>query len=480
MDRNLIAKLLLSTAVVGTSTVGCTTAGVSSSSSVSSASSAQQRAQASAAKAEAAMAKGRFDEALGFAEAAVEQDMTNGQYRDTLARVYLAQGRFASAERTLMDVMELGQVDPRTVVSLALARIAQGKTASAISLMEANSAIVPAGDYGLTLALAGQSGQAIGVLEQAIRADGGTARSRQNLALAYALDGRWQDARVVASQDMSQTDVSTRIAQWAQYARPNAYESRVAGLLNVTPRADAGQPVRLALASAPASFAEAPVFEQPVSVASVSEAELAAVGPAPTADADGFAAVESDVTVAAVEPSEVYSAPLIEAPTVPAKLADAPAPVKAIGIALATPEQVAAAYYAQTGIKPTAPAAAAKPAKAAPVKMALAETAPAAASKAGGTHVVQLGAFSSTAAAGEAWSRYSRQYSALSGYSSSNSTATVGGKKLVRLAAAGFDSAAQANSVCRAIKSKGGDCVVKAADSQPVRFASASGKINAR
>ena len=82
-----------------------------------------------------------------------------------------------------MDVMELGQIDPRTVVSLALARIAQGNVDSAISLVEANRSIVPASDYGLTLALAGQSGRAVEVLSDAIRADNASARTRQNLAL---------------------------------------------------------------------------------------------------------------------------------------------------------------------------------------------------------------------------------------------------------------------------------------------------------
>lgn len=97
-----------------------------------------------------------------------------------------------------MDVIELNQVDPRTVISLALSRIAQGNTESAVALIDSHRSILPVSDYGLTLALAGRSGEAIQILIDAVRDDSASARTRQNLALAYALDGRWRDARVMA------------------------------------------------------------------------------------------------------------------------------------------------------------------------------------------------------------------------------------------------------------------------------------------
>ena len=433
MNSNFVVKLALSTAFVAVPTLGCTSLGISSTAKVSSAKAGPQKAYGWARKAESHFAKGKLDRALTFAELAVEADMLNRDYRGLLSRIYMAQGRFASAERTLMDVMDLGQVDARTVVSLALARIAQGETDSAIALVEANQSIIPVSDYGLTLALAGQSNRAVEVLADAIRIDNASARTRQNLALAYALDGRWRDARVMAVQDMSQDKVNERIAEWAQYARPNAYQARVAGLLNVTPREDAGQPVRLALNAAPAGLAQMQPDVMPAAMPAVETAvELTAIGPAPVADSAGFAAVESDVKIATVAPQQFVEAPLITASV---------EPVKTI--------------------------------VSAPIKMAMVDVP---ASTISGTHQVQLGAFSSTANAQRAWSQYSKRFGVLSGFNSANSNVTVNGKTLVRLAAAGFGSRADAVAACQKIKSMGGVCLVRSTGDEPVRLASAKGR----
>ncbi len=441
MNNNFVVKLALSTAFVVVPALAASTAGIGSTEKVSAQKAGPEKAYGWAKKAEKSLAKGKTDRALTYAELAVEADMQNRDYRALLARVYMAQGRFVAAERTLMDVMELGQVDPRTVISLALTRIAQGEVDSAVSLVEANRAIVPISDYGLTLALAGRASDAINLLSEAIRADNATARTRQNLALAYALDGRWRDARVMASQDMAQDSVNDRIAEWAQFARPNSYTYRVASLLKVRPNMeDTGQPVRLALNSAalPVGFAQAEVQPVPVEMASVQPvAELAAIGQAPVAESPGFAAVEADVKIAEVAPvaAPVFEAPLIKAPEGPAKSASAPAPVK----------------------------------------LALADVS--APTKVSGSHVVQLGAFASSANAQAAWDKLSKRYGILNGFSAASSTVTVNGKKLTRLAAMGFGNAATANAACKQIKSQGGVCLVRNVGSEaPVRMASNQGR----
>ena len=431
MNSNFVVKLALSTAFVAVPTLGCTSLGISSTSEVSSAKAGPQKAHGWARKAEKHLAKGQTDRALTFAELAVEADMQNRDYRALLARIYMAQGRFASAERTLMDVMDLGQTDPRTVVSLALARIAQGQVDSAISLIDANQSIIPVSDYGLTLALAGQSGRAVALLGEAIRADNASARTRQNLALSYALEGRWREARIMAVQDMSQDKVNDRIVEWAQYARPGAYQLRIAGLLNVTPRDDAGQPVRLALNSIPARLAgvQAEPVAMPVMDAPV---ELAAIGPAPVADSAGFAAVESDTKIATIALQPLVEAPLIKAP------------VEAV-----------------------------KTVVSAPIRIAMVDVP---ASNTSGTHQVQLGAFSSAASAQRAWSEFSKRFGVLNGLNFVNSKVTVNGKTLVRLAAAGFDNRASAVSACRQIRSMGGACIIRDTGGQPVRLAGAKNR----
>ena len=448
MNSNFVVKLALSTAFVAVPTLGAPSLGVSSTAKVSVAKAGHEKAFVWARKAEAMFAKNKTDRALTFAELAVEADMQNRDYRALLARIYMAQGRFASAERTLTDVMDLGQIDPRTVVSLALVRIAQGDVHSAISLIEANQAIVPASDFGLTLALAGESGRAVEILTDAIRTDNASARTRQNLALAYALDGRWREARMMAVQDMSQDMVNERIAEWAQYARPNAYQMRVAGLLNVTPREDSGQPVRLALNSVSSGLAsvQPDVMSAPIS-APLPAVELAAVGPAPVSDSVGFAAVETAVRMIEVAPSVMAEAPLIKAPEGPAKAQAAAfaAPVKTV--------------------------------TAAPMKLALADVPAAKPSKVSGSHLVQLGAFSSAAAAEKAWNQYSKRFGVLNGFASASSKVTVNGKTLIRLAASGFGNQATANSACQQIKTMGGVCLVRSNGGQsPVRMAAAQGR----
>ncbi len=435
--NKMIVKLALSTAVVGFTAVGGVQVVASSAATQSSQSASVKKAHGWALKAEKLLAKGKADQALQFAEAAVEADMTNVDYRSLLARTYLAQGRFVAAERTFEDVMELGQADPRTVIGVVLSRIAQGKVDSAISLVDANRAILPASDYGLALALAGDNKRAVDVLVEAIRADNATARTRQNLAMAYALDGRWRDARIMAMQDLAQNNADMRLAEWVQLARPGSYQTRVASLLKVSPREDAGQPVRLALGNATAVPAMAEVVaSEPVAIASAEvpvTSELPAVGPAPVAL--GFE--ESDVRVAAAAPiasAPAVEAPLIKAPEGPAKSASA------------------------------APAAK-------PVKLALAETA-APVSKPAGKFLVQLGAFSSASNAQKAWNHYSRKHKVLNGFTSASSTVNVKGKTLTRLAASGFGNYQSAAAACSAIKASGGDCIVKSVDgSSPVRMA---------
>ncbi len=491
MTSNFMIKLALTTAFVAVPSIGCTSLGISNTMTVTKTTAMAKKAQAWALKAESAQAKGQIDKAIMFSESAVEADFQNKEYRAQLAQLYMTQGRFLSAERTWMDVMDLGQTDPRTVISLALSRIARGKVESAIALVEANRAIVPASDYGLTLALAGQSGRAVDVLSEAIRSDNATARTRQNLALAYALDGRWREARVMAVQDMDQDRVNQRIVEWAQYARPGAYEMRVAGLLKVTPRSDSGQPVRLALSGVTNNLAASEFEVQEESMASAGQgAALAAIGPAPSAESGGFdAASEADVRVAAL-PVYTPNAPAIAAPR---KAAGGITMVSNPVLGLIIPDKRAPLIMAQRGPTKKAgiaanqkavAAPAAKSSEAKPVKLALADVAPKMerGSAVKGSHLVQLGAFGSAESAKKAWEQFSNRYSVLSGFSSASSTVIVNGKTYIRLAAMGFDSKNGADMVCNSIKAKGGSCLVRnISGNQPIKLASGQGrKIAAR
>ena len=190
------------------------------------------RADLSASRAEAALAKGKAQTAVQHAEAAVLAEPQNAAYRAMLGSAYLDAGRFASAETTFNDAMKLGDNSARTALSLALALDGQAKYDQAAGLLhDWESQIAPA-DLGLAYALSGQPGQGIQVMANAIRGGENTAKMRQNLAYAYALAGRWKEARLMASQDVPANLVGARMEEWSAMAAPQAWQTRVASLID--------------------------------------------------------------------------------------------------------------------------------------------------------------------------------------------------------------------------------------------------------
>ncbi|MFL6745698.1 MAG: tetratricopeptide repeat protein, partial [Sphingomicrobium sp.] len=197
-------------------------------------------------RAQMALGAGDLVSAVDLAEKAVESSPKDATYRALLGNVYFASGRFASAEAAYKDTLSLAG-DPQVVLKLALVQIAQGKNGEALSILQSAGGAIEPADVGLAMALAGQPGEAIQVLEPAARAQGADSRVRQNLALAYALSGDWTAARTIAAQDLSAALVDSRIEQWMTLAKPARPSDQVAALIGVSPAAaDPGQPVRLA------------------------------------------------------------------------------------------------------------------------------------------------------------------------------------------------------------------------------------------
>src|SRR3546814_13212596 len=97
------------------------------------------------------------------------------------------------------------------------------------------------------MGMAGETEEGLRILSAEARQLDATARTRQNLAYTLALAGRWRESKMVASQDLSPQDAGKRVGEWAVLARPGAEAQQVAQLMGVTPQADPGQPVRLAL-----------------------------------------------------------------------------------------------------------------------------------------------------------------------------------------------------------------------------------------
>ncbi len=403
-------NLAVTSALVGVLLGGCT-------------SQAAPPATLSASKAEQALASGKHSAAIEHAEAAVLAEPHNAAYRAILASAYLDAGRFASAEVTYKDAMQLGESSARSALSLALVLSAQGKYSEAAQLLNQWEGEIAAADLGLALALAAQPERGIHLMSNAIRSGENTAKMRQNLAYSYALAGRWREARLMAEQDVPADQVGMRMEEWARMAAPEAWQLRVASLLDVPAHvADGGQPVQLALGHTPS-------IEQ----------------------------LAAEATALAVEEAPMI-APLA-APVVTAEL-PAIAPVAAVGSAVAPAHPSFDAAFASTAAPQVAPRTprAPTPAVAQAPAVTRNSTAPAAVSeRAPGTHLIQLGSFSSEQGARRAWSVFTKRYPQLSQHQMVISEAVVRGKRYWRVSAAGF-ARAGALSMCGQVKAAGNGC----------------------
>ena len=434
---------------------------------------AKPKPDQAAAKAQDALRKGEIDKAIALAEAAVQAAPREPAYRALLGQAYLRAGRFQSAITALNDAMTLGDNSARTALALALANTAAGNNREALAILNDWRDAIPATDLGLALALAGDTGRGVALLHDRLRAGDTAPKLRQNLAYAFALDGRWREARMMVSQDVPANQVDARLSGWAAQAAPGAHQARVAGLLGAPVRSDPGMPTQLALNAS--SEVQQAAAEQTAVLPEVSvsaPAEVAAAVPSELPPIDGQP-VAAPVEVAAYTPP---TAPVVEVaaaePVVPAG-----APTEQFNQAFASNETQfvsnpvvqavpARAEPARMAVRPVraAPryaAAPAAPRRAAPPRLAGARvaTAPvqARAVTGGGTHLVQLGSFSSQQGARRAWGIYAAANPSLKNFKMTITKATVRGKVYYRVAAAGFD-ARGATSWCSSLKQSGGAC----------------------
>ncbi len=376
-----------------------------------------------AAKAGAAMAKRRGASAVRFAEQAVALAPRDAAYRALLGRAYLAAGRFGSAAQALTDTLALDPADGRSALNLALAQIATGDWFAARGTLTAHAERIVPADHGLALALAGDPSGGLAMLADAARDPAATATVRQNLALVLALNGRWVESRAVAAVDMAPDQVDQRLGEWAVFARPGTAAQQVAALLGVTPIADRGQPLQLALAREPLAPMAAVV------------ASAGTVAPAPSSAA---VAAPVEIGAAVAEPSAS-----------PAKATDVQfAPHRAIVQPLPTIAVQAA------GLRATS---------APPVE---------------GSYFVQLGAYPDATSARDGWQRVRRANARLAGLAPQGVQATVRGTRYYRLSVGGF-TRDEALRLCRDLRNRSTRCFVRnhvgerlASWAAPIRMAS--------
>jgi Flp pilus assembly protein TadD len=435
--RALFTVGMSALALGGTVFGGAMVQGGVATASTRSATNGEKQAAKEVATARKALAKGKYDQAVAHAEAAVGFGPQVVSYRMVLAQSYLKAGRFTSARQSFADVLVLDPSNGGAALQLALAEIAEGNWDGARRTLDANASIIPASDRGLAVALAGDPGAAVEILTVAARTPEANAKTRQNLALALALAGRWQDAKTVVAVDVSPGEVDKRIMEWASFARPTSASDQVAALLGVTPVQDAGQPVALALnmtsGTALASKDPAPVDTFMPGTPANAVAVAADMGTPVTTPETSVASVAAPASYVSFGPRQE----MLQA--IPARVA----PVKAeprVAPGSVVP-QVARAVVAKP--KPVAGAA----------------VAPRTVAK--GNFFIQLGAFDNAAVAKDAWSRIAKRNESFGAHTPSGMPIKSAAGSLYRLSVGGF-AREDATALCRSYKAKGGTCFVRA------------------
>jgi cell division septation protein DedD len=262
-------------------------------------------------------------------------------------------------------------------------------------------------------------------------------RVRQNLALAYALDGKWREARALAMQDTPPARLDGQLSDWASLAGPNQAQRQVALMLGVQPVADGGLPTALALA--------APANAAPVQVALADPAPVAA----PAAPATVAAAAQGGVVAV---PLDDAAAP-IATPAV--AVADVPAAAPAVPVMLAAAHPAAPALLRTAAAKP-------KHVDFVPETQPIAR----------GGYVVQLGAYARSGAIDAAWAQASRLSPQVATLSPVRGQFSRSGATLVRLSVGSFAERAKAVAICEKVQARGGQCFVRAAyNDAPMQWA---------
>ena len=415
-----------------------------------------------AAEAQKALAKGEVEKAISLAEALVAANPREPAYRALLGQAYLRAGRFESAATTFDDAMKLGDNSAKTALSLALADIGAGRNQEAVAILNDWRDAIPAADLGLAYALAGETSRGVAILSDALRSGDNSPKLRQNLAYAYALDGRWREARQMAAQDVPADQLDARMSSWASMALPDASKQRIATLLHVPMRSDPGQPTALAL--------NANTDQQ--QLAAETGAVRATAAPVPAVAAGGEllpASASNSATLAQYQPVSALpgadAAPASEIPEAfrpeyggnpvvqPLDATPAAAPAakpRAVRVASASPKPKAVSH--RPGLRPRHAAVAV--------------------AGRGSSHLVQLGSFASEQGARRAWGFYAKRNPELRNFKMSISQAMVKGKKYWRVAAAGLDGRG-ASGLCSAVKGRGGVCFAYAITAPHGRAANA-------
>jgi Flp pilus assembly protein TadD len=159
---------------------------------------------------------GRVDAALETLTSVPSNISTKAVYQE-LGSIYTAKQNPRQCIRAYQKAYAMDQNDLLSINGTAVCHDLMGMHAEAekwyrIGLSKSPSNEKLKSNMGLSLALAGKTGEAIQILSEVIKSPDATSRDRQNLAMAYGLSGNLEEAAKIFSQDLDKNAVRSNLA----------------------------------------------------------------------------------------------------------------------------------------------------------------------------------------------------------------------------------------------------------------------------
>jgi Flp pilus assembly protein TadD len=167
--------------------------------------------------ANALKAIGSRDRALDVLTTAYRANQDNGEIAAELGRLALDMNRLEVAQQTLKVAEAQGVKDWKTLSAQGTLRAKRGAHAEAqqyflAALQEQPDAVSVINNLALSYALDGKADKSEELLRKAVAGGKGDKRVRQNLAMVLGLQGKFEEARQIASVDMTEQEAKSSMA----------------------------------------------------------------------------------------------------------------------------------------------------------------------------------------------------------------------------------------------------------------------------
>ena len=218
---------------------------------------------------------GSRDRAMGVLTAAYSAHQNNGEIAAELGRLALELNRLDIAQQTLKVAEAQGVKDWKTLSAQGTMHAKRGEHAEAqqyflAALQEQPDSVSVINNLALSYALDGKADKSEELLRKAVAGGKGDKRVRQNLAMVLGLQGKFEEARQVASVDMTEQEAKSSMA-YMRNMLANSSQFAAAAPGDANGAGDDWQPYAANDAPAAKSVAAAPVAAPKMQVVKATE-----------------------------------------------------------------------------------------------------------------------------------------------------------------------------------------------------------------